>query len=96
MSKRWNRPALPGGNIGLEFGVIVILAGLVALAVGGFVASGFPMDVNPVLTMALGGFLVAAGAWFLTVRAIVREIQQAAYEAAIRAGEVETKKPGAA
>lgn len=96
MSKIWNRPALPGGNLDIEFGVIVILAGVVALAIGGLAAVGLPINVNPVVVMALGGALVAAGAWFLAVRAIVREIRQAAYEAALRAGEVETKKPGAA
>lgn len=97
MSQHWNRPAIPGdGELDMHVGVVVVLSGFVALAIGGFVLAGAEVNVNPFVAMALGGSLVSAGAFFLMWRSVVREIRLSAYEAALRAGEVETKRPGAA
>lgn len=97
MSQRWNRPEIPNdGETAMFLGVVLILGGIVGAMIAGGAMYAPDLGINPFLTFAISAPAVSTGALIVAVCSITREIRQAAYEAALRAGEVETKKPGAA
>lgn len=95
--KVWRRPALPEphkGN-GLGWGNALIVLGFAALVlvpvmVSGDYGAGGSMAAL-IMVAPLGGSVIALGIVISSVCLILREIRQAAYEAALRAGEVETR-----
>lgn len=98
--KVWARPALPEahrGN-GLGWGNGLIVLGFAALVLVPLMLSadyGAGGSMAAFIMMApLGGALITLGIVISSVCLILREIRQAAYEAALRAGEVETRTRG--
>ena len=87
MSKRWNRPKLPISKNGS--GVVVAGAWLVASGVALMaltLAGVFLPFVAP-----LAGAAASCGVLVVLAGLIIREIRQAAFEAAIRADELTTE-----
>jgi hypothetical protein len=86
----WKRPTIPPANRGsggIETGAICIASGAVIFLWYGFEAAG---GVLPAPALALvGGAFLSAGVVLLPVSLVLREIRQAAFEAALRAGEVQ-------
>lgn len=98
--KVWRRPALPERNRGngLGWGNGLIVLGFAVLVLVPLMLSsdyGAGGSMAAFIAMApLGGALIALGIVISSVCLILREIRQAAYEAALRAGEVETRTRG--
>jgi hypothetical protein len=81
----WNRPKLPPGR-GVEaipLGLVLIVAGSAAAIIGINDPSGGP------LVPIVGRSVVSLGLAMVFAGVIITEIRQAAFEAAVRAGEVE-------
>ncbi|MDP1556627.1 MAG: hypothetical protein Q8L84_14310 [Hyphomonas sp.] len=94
--KEWRRPRVPETNhgSGLAGGGVLILLGLVAFLIPPLAGEQYgPGGMLALLLMIapLAGALLFAGMWIVSLCLILREIRQAAYEAALRAGEVETR-----
>jgi len=87
---KWNRPKLPPGR-GVEaipLGLVLIVAGAAAAIIGINDPSGGP------LVAIVGSSVVSLGLAMVFAGVIIAEIRQAAFEAAVRAGEVEITKKG--
>lgn len=96
----WRRPALPQDHqgAGLPLGIVMIVLGFGAVAVP-FVAAldGYGVGgggVTLVIVLPIAAGLILPGAWIVAVSLVLREIRRAAYEAAVRAGEVEARPSG--
>ena len=87
---RWSRPALPEdqGGQGLPLAVVAIVLGFAGLLFAPMVAESGEVDLASFLAI-VSGPLFGVGVFFAGSLLIVREVRQAAFEAAIRAGEAE-------
>jgi hypothetical protein len=91
MAHKWKRPDLPEANkgAGLAGGWLMIIAGIVAGAIGLSALSEPYPDFNGYALAALGIACGTLGLLVVPVCLIMREIRRSAFEAALRAGEVE-------
>lgn len=94
---RWNRPELPGGHEGWggALGMLFAIGGLIAIGMGiGSSGNSSPYAGSGLWVAApFGGLAFSVGVVMMTVSVIVREIRRLAFEAALRAGEVEVIEP---
>lgn len=87
---RWTRPALPDDQAGqgLPLSVVAIVLGFAGMLFAPLIAEQGERDLAAFLAI-VSGPLFGAGVFFAGSLLIVREVRQAAFEAAIRAGEAE-------
>ena len=90
-SYKWERPVLPDAHrgVGLLTGWALIICGVFTGLIG-LSAVGDPQaDFNGAIVTALGLSAASLGLIMVPACMIMREIRQSAFEAALRAGEVD-------
>lgn len=93
MQQVWNRPSIPEksqSSLAL-FGWMLMATGVCLAGLGASAAISQPIIF--LLTISLGGFVLSAGLLLLLLSVVVNEIRLMAFEAALRAGEVQTSAP---
>jgi hypothetical protein len=87
---RWQRPALPDAHIvhGIAISVMLAVVGF-GMAVGAPAAASAGETDAAAFMAFTGAPLCGLGVFLAGIFVVVREVRQAAFEAAIRAGEAE-------